>query len=174
LFSARRKICKKTIPKPFPRGPRPYNNAWVRLRRHNTTFNNRRGARAPCISAEAADASRADDVPGQDEPDHPPDAADGEELVLEVVDVQVPHQVQTHRRHIPHTVPDGVRHVQHVLLVHVPVPRGRGRGQVICHAESRPWPPPLPPSYYYYYVIILIIIIIIIVTTAHITTILLL
>lgn len=79
---------------------------------------------------EAADASRANDVQGQDESDHPPGAAHGEELVLEVVDVQVPHQVQTHRRHIPHTVPDGVRHVQHVVLVDVPVPRGRGRRQV--------------------------------------------
>lgn len=83
------------------------------------------------VFPEAADASRVDDVQGQDESDRAPDAAAGAELVLEVVDVQVPHPVQAHRRHIPHTVPDGVRHVQHVLLVHVPVPRGRGRGQVI-------------------------------------------
>jgi len=120
-------------------------------------FNERPGARAPCISAETADAPRADDVPGQDEPDHPPDAADGEELVLEVLDVQVSDQVQAYRRYIPHTVPDGVRHVQHVLLVHVPVPRGCRRGQVISYncAESPPSPP--SPSYYYYYNIILIL-----------------
>lgn len=77
-----------------------------------TPFNASHGARAPsCVFAETADAPRTDDVPGQDEPDHPPGAADGTQLVLEVVDVQVPHQVQAHRRHIPHTVPDGVRHV---------------------------------------------------------------
>jgi len=128
---------QKNNSKPSPHGLRPYNNECSRpVVVVLTTSNDHRGARAPCVSAEAADASRADDVPGQDEPDHPPDAADGEELVLEVVDVQVPYQVQTHRRHIPHTLPDGVRHVQHVLLVHVPVPRGRGRGQVTCHAES--------------------------------------
>lgn len=50
--------------------------------------------------------------------------------MLEVVDVQVPHQVEAHRRHIPHTVSDGVRHVQHVVLVHLPVSRRRGRRQV--------------------------------------------
>lgn len=79
---------------------------------------------------EAADAPGADDVPGQDEPDHPSDTTDGEELVLEVVDVQVPDPIQAHRRHIPHTFPDGVRHVQHVLLVDVPVPRGHRRRQM--------------------------------------------
>lgn len=63
------------------------------------------------VFLEAADATRADDVQGQNESNHPPDATDGEELVLEIVDVQIPHKVQAHRRHISHTVPDGVRHV---------------------------------------------------------------
>jgi len=97
----------------------------VRPGAHRVHGRRRLRGRPEFIQYEAADAPRADDVPGQDEPDHPPGAADGEELMLEVVDVQVPHQVQAHRRHIPHTVPDGVRHVQHVLLVNVPVPRGR-------------------------------------------------
>lgn len=85
---------------------------------------------------EAADASRANDVKGQNESDHSPGAAHGEEFMLEVVDVQVPHPVQTHRRHIPHIVPDGVRHVQHVVLVNVPIPRGRGRRQVMPTGQS--------------------------------------
>lgn len=58
-------------------------------------------------------------------------AGNAQEELLPVLARQVPHPVQTDRRHLPHYIPARVRLVQSDLLVDVPLPGRAGRSACV-------------------------------------------
>jgi hypothetical protein len=90
-----------------------------------------------CVCFAAAGASpRGPDGDREDASVRDPRAGQARQLLSHVA-LQVPDALQTHRRHLAHHLPAGVRALQPGLLVHLPVPRG-GRGTVSAPPSFTP------------------------------------